>query len=75
MGLTLKAGRWFDANRPMDDMTLPYPPDLNVEKAIAARGINVVLNEYAVQQLGFKSPQDAIGKVVKSELFSPDSRR
>ena len=25
MGLTLKAGRWFDPNRPMDDMTMPYP--------------------------------------------------
>src|SRR4030095_11053588 len=27
MGLTLKAGRWFDANRPMDDMTTPYPQE------------------------------------------------
>ena len=25
MGLTLKAGRWFDPNRPMDDQTVPYP--------------------------------------------------
>ena len=61
MGLTLKAGRWFDANRPMDDMTLPYPEDKAVEKAVAERGVNVVLNEYAVKKLGFKSPQDAVG--------------
>lgn len=73
MGLTMKAGRWFDASRPMDDTTLPYPEDLNVEKAIAGRGINVVLNELAVQRLGFKSPQDAIGQTVKSELFSPEA--
>jgi len=72
MGLTLKAGRWFDPNRPMDDMTLPYPEDKAVEKAIAERGVNVVLNEYAVKKLGFKSPQDAVGKVVKSELIGPD---
>ena len=72
MGLTLKAGRWFDANRPMDDMTLPYPEDKAVEKAVAERGVNVVLNEYAVRKLGFKSPQDAVGKVVKSELIGPD---
>src|SRR4029079_2702741 len=26
MGLKLIAGRWFDPNRPMDDMTVPYPP-------------------------------------------------
>jgi putative ABC transport system permease protein len=73
MGLTLKAGRWFDSSRPMDDTTIPYPEDLNVEKAIAARGINVVVNELAVQRLGFKSPQDAIGKTVKSELLSPEA--
>jgi len=72
MGLTLKAGRWFDENRPMDDTTIPYPQDRAVEKAIAARGINVVLNEYAVRKLGFKSPQDAIGKVVRSELLDPE---
>jgi putative ABC transport system permease protein len=72
MGLTLKAGRWFDASRPMDDTTIPYPQDKAVETAIAQRGINVVLNEYAVRKLGFKSPQDAIGKVVKSELLDPE---
>jgi putative ABC transport system permease protein len=73
MGLTLKAGRWFDPNRPMDDMTVPYPPKPEVEKAIAERGANVVLNEFAVKKLGFKSPQDAIGKVVKGELLSDEA--
>ncbi|MFL6773884.1 MAG: ABC transporter permease [Sphingomicrobium sp.] len=73
MGLTLKAGRWFDANRPVDDMTTPYPRQPEVEKALAARGANVVLNEYAVKKLGFKSPQDAIGKVVRGELLNDDS--
>ena len=71
MGLTMKAGRWFDASRPMDEMGTPYPPDEEYEKRLAARGVNVVLNEYAVRKLGFKRPQDAIGKTVKSELFSP----
>jgi putative ABC transport system permease protein len=72
MGLTLKAGRWFDASRPMDDMTLPYPEDKAVEKAIAERGINVVLNEYAAKKLGFKSPQDAVGQTVKSQLIGDE---
>jgi len=71
MGLTLKAGRWFDPNRPIDDMTIPYPIDPTVEKALSKRGFNVVLNEYAVKMLGFKSPQDAVGKVVRSELLDP----
>ncbi|QNN68636.1 ABC transporter permease [Sphingomonas lutea] len=69
MGLRLKAGRWFDPNRPMDDMTLTFPPKIEEEKALAARGINVVMNEFAVKKLGFKSPQDAVGKTVRSELF------
>ncbi len=73
MGLTMKAGRWFDPNRPMDDMTTPYPTDEAYEKRLAARGVNVVMNEYAVKKLGFKSPQDAIGKTVRSELFSPEA--
>jgi len=38
---------------------------------MATRGANVVMNAYAVKKLGFKSPQDAIGKTVRSEIFSP----
>lgn len=72
MGLKLKAGRWFDANRPVDDMTVPYPRQPEVEQAIADRGVNVVLNEYAVRKLGFKSPEDAIGKVLHSQLLGDD---
>ena len=70
MGLRLIAGRWFDPARPMDDMTLPRESDLNAERALAARGVNVVINQLGVKALGFKSPQDAVGKAVRSELFS-----
>ena len=72
MGLKLLAGRWFDANRPADDSTTPYPPKPEVEKALAARGLNVVINEYAMRRLGFKSPQDAVGKVVKGDVVCED---
>jgi putative ABC transport system permease protein len=73
MGLRLKAGRWFDENRPIDDMTTPYPQDLAFEKALAARGVNVVINENAAHKLGFKSPEDAIGKVVMGKLMSDEA--
>jgi len=72
MGLSLKAGRWFDPNRPMDDTTTPFPQDLAVEQALSRRGVNVVMNELAVKKLGFKSAEDAIGKVVRGEPFSQD---
>ena len=73
MGLDLRAGRWFDENRPVDDFTTPYPQDTAVEKALAARGANVVINENAVHKLGFKSPEDAIGKVVRGKLLSDEA--
>ena len=73
MGLTLKAGRWFDENRPIDDMTTPYPQQPEIEKALAARGVNVVINENASHKLGFKSPQDAIGKVVRGKLLGDEA--
>jgi len=73
MGLTLKAGRWFDPNRVMDDQTLPYPDDPAAELALSARGVNVVLNDLAVKQLGFKSAKDAIGKTFRGELFSDEA--
>ncbi|MFL6774863.1 MAG: ABC transporter permease [Sphingomicrobium sp.] len=71
MGLKLVAGRWFDPARPADDMTLDFPIQKEQEIALAQRGVNVVMNQYAIKKLGFKSPEDAIGKVVKSELFEP----
>ncbi|MCL6740867.1 ABC transporter permease [Sphingomonas sp. RB56-2] len=70
MGLSLKAGRWFDPNRPADDQTVPFPSDPAAEKLVAARGVNVVLNELAVKRLGFKSTRDAIGKTFRAEIFS-----
>ena len=71
MGLSLLAGRWFDPNRPMDDMTLSFPFQRDQEIALAKRGVNVVLNAAAARKLGFRSPQDAVGKVLRSELFEP----
>ena len=69
MGLTLKAGRWFD-DRPMDDQTVPYPSDPAVEKAVATRGINVVINELAAKKLGFGSAQNAVGKLFRGQVIS-----
>jgi putative ABC transport system permease protein len=68
MGLKLLAGRWFDRSRPLDDFTLPFPIDDASQRAFAARGVNIVVNELAVKRLGFKSPADAVGKTVRAAL-------
>src|SRR5688500_9890113 len=68
MGLQLVGGRWFDDRRPMDDMTLPFPQDLAAERALAARGANVVINELAARRLGFRDPRQAIGRTFRAAL-------
>ena len=68
MGLQLSAGRWFDPNRPMDDMTLPFPPDPAAQRALAARGGNVVINELAARRLGIANPADAVGRTFRAGL-------
>jgi putative ABC transport system permease protein len=69
MGLQLVAGRWFDKNRPADDMTLPFPLTPESQQALAARGANVVVNELAVKRMGFKSPQELLGKTLKAAFI------
>ncbi len=73
MGLKLVAGRWFDPARPADDMTTPFPSDKAAEKAIAMRGVNVVFNELGIKKIGFKSPQEAIGKTIRGGLFDEEA--
>ena len=68
MGLKLVAGRWFERDRVMDDMTLPFPPDQPSQRAMAARGGNIVINELAAKRLGFKDPKDAVNKTFKAAL-------
>ena len=68
MGLTMVAGRWFDDSRPMDEMSLPYPPDKIAQAALAKRGGNIVINELAAKRLGFKDPAQAVGKTFGTGL-------
>ncbi|HEX8641402.1 MAG TPA: ABC transporter permease [Allosphingosinicella sp.] len=72
MGLRLVAGRWFDERRPMDDMTLPYPPDPAAERAMAGRGGNIVINELAARRLGFQNPAQAVGRTFRAALVDPE---
>ena len=66
MGMKLLAGRDFSDLRPRDDATTPIPVDLNAERALVARGINVVVTESAAKRLGFRTPQEAIGKTIQA---------
>ncbi|HEY0150064.1 MAG TPA: ABC transporter permease [Allosphingosinicella sp.] len=72
MGIKTVAGRVFDENRPGDDTTQPFPSDPAWERALPARGANIVVNELATKRMGFKSPQEAVGKVVKTAIVEPE---
>jgi putative ABC transport system permease protein len=73
MGIQLAAGRWFEEQRPLDDMTLPYPAELPAEQALVQRGGTVVLNELAAQRLGFRNPADAVGKSFQAGMVSDEA--
>jgi putative ABC transport system permease protein len=73
MGLTLVAGRWFEDARVMDDSTLPFPNDPAAERAFAARGTNIVINELAAKRLGFADPEDAIGKTFRAAYVAAEN--
>jgi putative ABC transport system permease protein len=72
MGMKLLAGRVFSDAQGKDDATTPYPVDLEAERALAARGINVVITESAATRLGFATPQEAIGKEMRGALTVPE---
>ena len=68
MGIKLLAGRSFDEARPADDATTPFPEDEAAERALVARGTNVVINELAARRMGFSTPQAAVGKTIKQTI-------
>jgi putative ABC transport system permease protein len=65
MGVRLLAGRSFEEGRPMDDATTPFPEVPEAERALVARGVNIVINELAAKRMGFAGPREAVGKQVK----------
>jgi putative ABC transport system permease protein len=69
MGIERLAGRGFDPNRPMDRLSVPTEPDPAAERALAQRGGNVVINELAARRLGFRTPEQAVGRSVRVNLF------
>jgi putative ABC transport system permease protein len=73
MGMQLVAGRWYRRDAPMDEITVPYPPDPKAELAIAQRGGNLVINELAARRLGYSDPKAIIGKTFRVAMFSEEA--
>ena len=72
MGIVPTVGRLFEDSRPADDSTVPDSPKPEIVRALAGRGLNIVLNESGAKLLGFADPDAAIGKQVKSPFFGEE---
>ncbi|MET0239231.1 MAG: ABC transporter permease [Sphingobium sp.] len=68
MGIKLLAGRDFSLSQGRDDATTPFPVQIEAERALAARGVNVVISQEASRRLGYASPAAAIGKTIRAAL-------
>jgi putative ABC transport system permease protein len=71
MGMRLLAGRNLSETNGMDDATTPSSStqvNFKEDRALVARGLNVMLSESAARRLGFASPQAAIGQQVQGAM-------
>jgi putative ABC transport system permease protein len=70
MGIAIVAGRGFDPARPADRFDAPFANvDPAQQQSLIDRGANVVVNEYAARQLGFREPARAVGATVRIQQF------
>jgi putative ABC transport system permease protein len=72
MGMRILAGRDFSLSYGRDDATTPHPVNPDAERALVARGLNVVVSESAAHRLGFADAKAAIGKQMSGNLTLPE---
>ena len=76
IGLRLVAGRTLSRRYAQDDASVPLDPEeaaLAAQRAMIARGANIVVNQAAARRLGFRDPQAAIGRQLRVPMFGPDA--
>jgi len=68
MGMHLIAGRALQGQlRPQDDATTPTPTP-EAQKALVARGVNIVISEAGAHRLGYADARDAMGKTIMTGM-------
>ncbi|HEY0011782.1 MAG TPA: ABC transporter permease [Allosphingosinicella sp.] len=75
LGIRLLAGRTLSRDFANDNAWTPFEPEEAVEpaqRAIAARGVNIVVNEYAARRMGFPDAQAAVGKTIRVNMYGEE---
>ncbi len=75
MGVQPLAGRLLSRSFANDYAFTPYEPEAAVEpaqRAMAARGINVVLNRSAAERLGLGGASQAVGRQIRLDMFGSE---
>jgi len=71
MGMRVLAGRDFSQTYGRDDATTPHPMDPDAERALVARGLNIIVTDSAARRLGFADARSAIGKQLSGTFTLP----
>jgi putative ABC transport system permease protein len=71
MGMTPLAGRGFSRNNPRDLRPIAQGEESTdaEQRALMARGINIVINTEALKRLGFATPADAVGQTIGANII------
>jgi putative ABC transport system permease protein len=75
LGIRLLAGRTLSPNFAKDNAWTPYEPEEAVEpaqRAMVERGVNIVINEEAARRMGFGTPQAAVGKAIRINMYGEE---
>jgi putative ABC transport system permease protein len=75
MNIRLVAGRLLSRQFAKDNGWTPYEPEEAAEaaqRAMVARGLNIVLNREAARRLGLGSPEQAIGRQIQLDYYADE---
>jgi putative ABC transport system permease protein len=75
LGIRVLAGRTLSRDFANDSAWTPIEPEEAAEagqRAIAARGVNIVLNEHAARRMGFASAEAALGKTIRVNMYGEE---
>jgi putative ABC transport system permease protein len=75
MGIDLLAGRKLSRQFANDLAHVPFEPEeatTAAMRSLTERGVNIVVNELAAKQMGFATPQQAIGKQVRLNAYGEE---